>query len=162
MDREGVSFKNSLINTWKGLQLDMEHSDILSEMCEVEHRKKMKRMEADTLPELKRVSQELPMLYHDLVQVVSRFEALLEADAAQQRPLLNSQERGAIKDALKEYLGSQRWSARIRLAWALAICSLMVWGSHWYTKWVWTLRKRSVSGREGDSSELHIWDDDVE
>ena len=76
MDREGVSFINSLINTWKGLQLDMEHSDILSEMCEVEHRKKMKRMEADTLPELKRVSQELRLRYRDLVPIVSRFESL--------------------------------------------------------------------------------------
>lgn len=32
-----------------------------------------------------------------LVPIVSHFEALLETDAAQQPPLLNSQERGTVK-----------------------------------------------------------------
>ncbi len=71
-----------------------------------------------------------PSSYVELLPVTSRLEKLLEADAAQQQPLLNSHERGTLADVLKEYV---RWRRRERrqagvvLLVILAACIWIYW-----------------------------------
>ena len=100
------------------------------------------------------------MRYHELVPIVSQFEALLEADAAQERPVLNSKERRAVRDNLREHLKRQRGSGKIRLT---LIFALVVWGYYsWPAEWRLGSHEDSAPARNGDLAELHRWDEDVE
>lgn len=134
--------KTVIANAWKIFELVPEHNDILSEMCKAERRKKENFRGSSEDPEIKETLQRLsdqfsdrPVLYHAAVPIVSRFEAMLDADAAQQRPLLSSQERTILKDVLKEYLRLRRFFSWVRLTLMLAVTSLMCWGFYRYVKW---------------------------
>lgn len=94
----------------------------------------------------------------------SRFETLLEADAAQKRPLLNSQERTAVRDVLKEFSEHERWSGKVLLS---AMVALTIWGYYsWPVKWHLGLPERSsperTDERTDDFSELHTRNEGVE
>ena len=168
--REGIDAKDIWTNTKKAVDLESQYREIVSEMCQKEDVEKRKAIAAelgDDNPKLKAAllwdHSKLLLFYYELLPIISRFEALLEADAAQQRPLLNSQERSAVRDVLKEYLKSERRSRRKGLILTFAIISLTGWGYyHWSVKWHWGSHGRSSPGRKGDFSELHKPDEYVE
>lgn len=154
---------------WKAAMVYSEYHNIVSEMCKIEHRKKQKekekelesKMGSDTPPWLKNLICGHPdhsLLYSELVPIVSQFEALLEVDAAQQRPSLNGQERETVKDVLKEHLIRHRRHSRIDTALFLVVASLCAWGYYWLDDWV----ERHPREGEHDFKELHTSDDDVE
>lgn len=166
--REGIDVKDIWINTRKAVDLESQYRKIVSEMCEkedIEKRKAIAELGDDTSKmkaALLRHHSKLLLFYHELLPIILRFEALLEADAAQQRRLLNSKERRAVRDVLKEYLKSERRSERKGLILTFALISLTGWGYyHWPVKWHWSSHGRSSPGREGDFSELHQRDEDV-
>ena len=68
-------------------------------MCQKESKEEMKEMWAK-ISDAARTMKEEPVLDHEPKPILSRFETLLEADAAQKRPFLNSQERTAVRDVL--------------------------------------------------------------
>ena len=146
-----------------------EYHDIVSEMCKTEYRKKQKEKEkelegemgSDTPPWLKNLICGHPdhsLMYNELVPIVSQFETLLEADAAQQRPSLNGQERQAIKDVLKEHLDRHRRASRQATAVIQVFVSLIAGELYWLHDWF----ERHPREGERDFKELHAGDDDVE
>ena len=112
----------------------LEYEGILVEMFQIEYRKKLKKEEeAECSPVMKKVlahSANLRPGQPSRVRIVSRFEALLEADAALQRPMLNSQERGTVRDVLREYLESQRRSDRFQWGCVLVTVYVLFWVHH--------------------------------
>lgn len=162
--REGITYKDSMTNKSKVLKLVSEYSDILSELRYTERKKEDQDWEAtatDAPQWFKRSrwqKSELLVYHSEAVRIVSRFEAMLDADAVQQRPLLNSQERTTVKDVLKEDLEMRKWARRVALALVLAMVYLMCWGSYRFMVW----HARRFPEKEREISESHTWDEHVE
>lgn len=166
--REGIKeepiYRSASSAAWEFAELKRQYIEIVTDMCEKVNEEKLKEM-ASKLPDSPsaREYSKQRVLYQELVPTVSRFEALLEADAAQERPVLNSRDRGAIRDVLREHLKTQGRYGRIRLTLIFAMVSLAVWGYYSLpTQWRLGSHERSSSERTGDFSELHTRDEDVE
>ena len=82
---------------------------------------------------------------------------MLEADAVQQQPLLNDQERRTVMDILKEYSGRRRLVGRMEIVLFLALMSLTVWVHNSLDAW---LERRLEEERDFEG--LHTRDDGVE
>ena len=134
-------------------------------ICKKENEEEMKELRAKISDAARTVKEEEeePVLEYGLRRVFSRFETLLEADAARKRPLLSSQERAPVRKVLKEFSEQERRSGRVFLILLFGMVSLTVWGYYsWPAKWRLGLPERSSPERKDDFSEFHKWDEDVE
>lgn len=154
---------------WECIELEKEYTRIVTEMCEEVNRGNLKELDSKLSDapgglrsNFRGYSKEC-VLYHELLPIVSRLEVLLDADAAQERPVLNSKERGAVRDVLREHLRSRRQAGRILLMLILAMISLAGWGYYsWSAEWGLGPHNKSSPARKGDFSELHRCGEDVE
>ena len=157
--REGINH-SSIANALKGLELGYESNEILLEICNREFRKEV--IDSKTPEWIKKVHREHLdrgiKFCGELSPIISRFEALLAADAAAQRPLLTSEERGALSDNCRLLLRWLRWRERFLSAILIAVLLLAAW----VARWLWRLGKRSMPEKERDFSEFHEEHDDVE
>ena len=147
-------------STLKGLKLGYESSEILSEICHREFRKEGIDSKApEWIKKMHRENLDRGItFYGELLPVISRFEALLAADAAAQQPVLTREERGALGDTFRELLWLLRW--RQRFVSAILIVFLLLVAR--VAGWLWSLGKRSMPGKERDFLELYQEYDDVE
>ena len=163
-----------MTNVRKAVDLNFAYHEIVSEMCQTEHRRKLRKTSTE-MEETERVLNDMGdkapawlkralrgepdrrLFYCELVPLVSHYEILLEADAVQQQPLLNDQERRTVTDIVKEYLERRRLLARIETGSFLAFASLTVWG--YYSLEPWLERRLE---KERDFEGLHTRDDGVE
>lgn len=72
--------------------------------------------------------QMTPLFYSDLVPLIFHFMALLDADATQQQPMLNIQERGTLKEVMKEYLEEEALFQRF-MFWTFGFGVAVLWFS---------------------------------
>lgn len=115
-----------------------------------------------------------PTFYSESLPINSHSEALVESDAAQQQPLLNSQERGTLRDIFKDYLWMHKWEQKVVIVAFLGACSFYV-ALHlstgvyyplmyWFYDWIGEKKedKRRTDSNFAGFSELHKQHENVE
>lgn len=125
-DRQRYDLSYVIVKRWK---LHFKCNENLSRICKIEYRKQMRPKAFSYRKAFYREHlRSGPVFYQQLLPVVSRLEALLEADAAQQQPCLDSRARQTLRAMLKGHLEMQRLAQRTLSAMCLAVVSLLIWG----------------------------------
>ena len=154
-------FKAVSRDVWEAYKYESEIGEILTKMCKTEHRKRQAEALPSEVPEWVREMNSSSIVNKEMVPIISHFEALLEADAKQPRPMLIYRERETLRHAFKFFLKNNKDSERFAFRVFLVLVALIAWG--FYTLYLWLKGVEvKIPHKERDFSELHTSADDLE